>query len=335
MPTPTQAGTLTKFSIANNATTTRTITGVAAGASLVLFIGPDRFATGYTGELLTVTCPTAAFERVGHEASFSNNAGGNIRQECSIYLATNVAPGSHTVTIQAANIGGNTNPTVGSWLLSEFPGIVSVAPASALAAPAVAGRIPAGAPLITVGPTGNLSQAQAMIVAFFVARLNFYWNSADPGIPPTGHTLLAQDSDNTVSTPAIASWQDVNSTSPVSVSMAVVGSATSNGDGTRGVAVPLRLASGANYVEVLCTPDSEDGVVINGTTGWIANVAVGDPKDGYVVYSGIAAQATGNEIRVPGAGGTVAVGGTVNVQVVNAGLNYTSGWGVGTVRAGT
>lgn len=333
MPAPTQAGSLTKFSIGNNATTTRTITGVVAGASLVLFIGPERFATGYTGELLTVTCPTATFVRVGHEASFSNNAGGNIRQECSIYLATNVASGSHTITIQAANIGGNTNATAGPWVLSEFPGIVSVAPASATAATAVTARIADNIATISVGPTANLSQPQAMVLAWFVGRFNFLWNGTDPGSPPAGFTLIAQDVANSTAAPAIASWQDVNSTSPITVSMGVVGVTAQNGDGTRGVVVPLRLASGSNYVEILMTPDTEDGVSINSTTGWTVHIATGDPRNGYTVYQGIAAQATGNEIRVAGGGGTVGVGGTVNVQVVNSALGYTSGWGVGTVRA--
>jgi hypothetical protein len=332
MPTPTQAGTLTKFSIANNATTTRTITGVVAGASLVLWIGPERFATSYTGEVLTVTCPTATFVRIAHQASFSNDAGGNVRQECSIYLATNVASGSHTVTIQAANIGGNTNATEGPWVLSEFPGIVAVAPASATAAASLAARIANGVASITLGPSANLSQAQAMVLAWFVARRNFLWNGASPGVASSGFTLIAQDVANATASPAIASWQDVNSTSPVSVPMGVVGSAD-NGDGTRGVAAFLRLASGANYVEILVQPDTEDSVTVNATTGWTVHVAAGDPKDGFLVYSGIAAQATGNEIRVAGAGGTVAVGGTVNVQVVNSALGYTSGWGVGTVRA--
>jgi hypothetical protein len=332
MPTPTQAGTLTKFSIANNATTTRTITGVVAGAALVLFISPQRFATSYTSELLTVTCPTATFVRIGHEASFSNDSGGNFRQETSIWLATNVAAGAHTVTIQAANIGGNTNATEGPWVLSEFPGVVAVAPASATAATSVTGRIANGVASITLGPSANLSQAQAMVLAWFVGRRNFLWNGASPGVAPTGHTLIAQDTANATASPAIASWQDVNSTSAVSVPMTVVGS-VDNGDGTRGVAAFLRLASGANYVEIMLTPDTEDGVSINGTTGWTVHVTPNDPRDGYTVYQGIAAQATGNEIRLAGAGGSVAVGGAINVQVVNAGLGYTSGWGVGTVRA--
>lgn len=333
MPAPTQAGSLTKYTLANNATTTRNITVAAAGGALLLFLAPERFATGYTGELLTVTCPTVTLVRIAHEASVSNNAGGNIRQECSVYLATGIAAGTHTVTIQAANIGGNTNNTTGSWLLSEVPGIVAVAPASALAAAALSGRIADNVATITLGPSANLSQPQAMIVSWFAGRFNYLWNGTDPGSPPTGHTLIAQDVTNGSATPAIASWQDVNSTSPFSVAMGVVGSTALNGDGTRGVAVALRLASGSNYVECLLTPDTEDGVSINGTSGWQVNIATGDPKNGYTVYQGITAQATGNEIRVPGGGGAIGVGGTVNFQVINPALGYTSGWGVGTVKS--
>jgi len=332
MPTPTQAGTLNKHSLANNATTTKQLTGVVAGAALALWIGTQRFAELYTGELLTVTCGTATFVRVGHHVGVSNNAGGGFRQELSLYLATNVAVGTHTVTIQAASIGGNTELTQGAWVLTEYPGLSIAAPAAALAAAAVTARIADNIGSITVGPTAALSQAQSMILSGFAAQTNFAWNGTDPGTAPTGYTLLAAIADNTVPSTAIFAWQDVNSTAAVSATMGVFG-AVGNPDGTRGVLVAISLAGGTNYVEILVTPDTEDGVIVNATTGWIVHIVIGDSKDGYVVFSGIASQTTGNEIRVSGAAPGVAVAGTVNVQVVNAGVGYTSGWGVGTVRA--
>jgi hypothetical protein len=331
MPTPTQAGALTKFSIGNAATTTRTITDVAAGAALTLWIAPQRFASGFTDELLTVSCPTATFVRVGHHVGVSDNAGGGFRQELSLYLATAVAAGSHTVTITAASIGGNANDTRGSWLLSEWSGIAQEAPAAVLAAPAVSNRIATGIASITVGPSLVLSQSQCMVLSGFAAQTNFLWGGTDPGTPPVGYTLLAQTTDNATPTPILLGWRDTTAADAVSATTTVVGS-SANPDGTRGLLVPLRLSSGSDYVEILVTPDTEDGVTVDGTTGWTAHIATADPRNGFNVFTGLSARPSGNEIRVPNGAPGVANGGTVNAQVVNAALGYTSGWGLGTAR---
>jgi hypothetical protein len=195
----------------------------------------------------------------------------------------------------------------------------------------VTARVGFGVGSISVGPTANLSQAQSMVFAAFAAQTNFLWGGTDPGTPPSGFTVLGANATNTAPSPAIWAWQDVNSTAPISATMGIVGGA-GNPDGTRGIIVALKLASGSRYVEILMSPDTEDGVIINGTSGWIVHISPDDPADGYTVYSGISAQASGNEIRVPGAGAGLAVGATLNAQVVNAALGYTSGWGVGTVR---
>lgn len=327
MPTPLQT---TAVQNHNNggATDTVAMTGVVAGSTLIVVVPAYRYTT--TGALVSGVSSSngGALTLARGRQAASRSGAGSHRMGLHVYFLPNAAAGSHTITVTFTNATGN----YADWFVTEVPGLATTSPHdTAAAADAHADAVVSSVSVAT----GTLAQASSFVLVTAAGQGASTWNgSATAPMPaPTGFTALRGKAlpGAIDGMPFQSSYDDVESVAPVSALWTVPDDSIN--DGFLAVAVAFKLASGTNYVEILVTPDAEDGVTVNTTTGWIVHVAAGDPKDGYTVYSGIAAQATGNEIRVPGAAGAVAVGGTLNVQVVNAGLGYTSGWGVGTVRA--
>jgi hypothetical protein len=327
MPTPLQTTAVQNHDNAG-ATDTASVTGVVAGSTLIVVIGSYRYTT--TGALVSGVSSSngGALTLARERLRASDDGGGAHRLGLHVYFLPNAASGSHTITVTFTNGSGN----YADWFVTEVPGLAATSPHDSAAAADAAFAHGVSSVSVT---TGALAQASSFILAAACGQGAATWNGSTtaPMPAPSGFTALRGKvyGGSLDGVPFQASYDDVESVAPVTASWTVPNDSVA--DGFLAIAVAFNLASGTNYVEILCTPDTEDGVTINASTGWIVHVAAGDPKDGYTVYSGIAAQATGNEIRVPGASAGVAVSGTVNVQVVNAGLGYTSGWGVGTVRA--
>ena len=328
MPTPLQVTAVQNHSN-GGATDTVTMTGVLAGSTLIVVVPAFRNSTPNAALVSGVSSSnggalTLALSRLRN----SDNGGGQHRLGQHVFFLPNAAAGAHTLTVTFSNATANYS----DWFAFELSGI---SPASPHDATASASAAIAYGPSIASVTSNGLAQQQNFILAVAAGVGASSWNgstTAPMPAPSGGYASLrgkAYTSFNGV--PFQASWLDTASVAPVSASWTIPNDSID--DGTIAMLVVFKLSSGGNYIEILVTPDIEDGVTVNASTGWTVHVAAGDPKDGYMVYSGVTAQAAGNEIRVSGAAGAVAVGGTVNVQVVNASLGYTSGWGVGTVRA--
>jgi hypothetical protein len=329
MPAPTQTSAVVNVNNGGS-TSTVTMTGVVAGSTLMVVLPAFRFSTP-DGALVTGVSSSngGALTLARSRLRNSDNGGNQHRLGVHVFLLQNAAAGSHTLTVTFANATGN----YADWFSMEVPGLMTSGALDASAS--TDGAFVHGVSSVSV-ISGALAEALSMAVVVAAGQGASSWNGSTtaPFPAPSGGWIALRGKRYGASldgVPFQASYLDTSSVAALTASWTVPNDSVSDGFIT--AIVVLRLAAGGNYVEILLQPDTEDGVAINGTSGWIVHVAPADPKDGYVVYSGVAAQVTGNEIRVQGAGGTTAVGGTVNVQVINAALNYTSGWGVGTVRA--
>jgi hypothetical protein len=322
MPTPVVSAITSSATIGS----TSAISVTASEDDLIIAIIPCfRFGTG--GALVSGVASNVggALSLVASRLRASDDAGGANRLGLYAYMLPNAAAGSHTITTTFVN--GSVN--YASWCVIRIPGMATVSPDDIK----VTGEFVRNTLTLSIASGANLAQSSEVAFAVACGMGNNVWNgsTAPPLGAPSGWTGLAGSVNNSTGVPVHISYQETSSVAALSASWVVPDDSID--DGSIVMMLSFKTTSGTNYVEILMTPDTEDGVTVNATTGWIVHVSAADPKDGYTVYSGISAQATGNEIRLPGAAGSVAVGGTVNVQVINAGLGYTSGWGVGTVRA--
>jgi hypothetical protein len=180
--------------------------------------------------------------------------------------------------------------------------------------------------------SGALAQAQSWALVVAAGQGASTWNGSTtaPMPAPSGFTALRGKvySGSLNGAPFQASWQDTSSVAALTASWTVPND--SYADGFITMAVVYGLASGSNYIEILT-----GGTTINGTTGWTVQYSAADPKLGYTEVLNVAAQASGNELRVPAPAGTT-VGQSINAQAFQAspGTLSTTAWGVGTVRAG-
>lgn len=325
MPNPLQTSAVDPTSTGGS-TRTITLTGVTAGSTLVAWLPTYRYDPAASHITGVSSSNGGAFTLVRGRIVNSQNGSGTFRLGLACYLLTNVAAGSHTITASFANSSGNTV----SWFVSELPGVVPTSPVD------IATDVDYlyGSPSVSIGPTGNLSQAPEFAMVVFMGMGTDIWNGATSGDgnPPSGWTAWRAFYDNFSSVPPpgvpfAAYYQTAATTAPLAATVtAKTGSIT---DPWLVMLVTLKLAAGSYYVEVLLSPQA--GITVDGSTGWTVEYSAGDPRDGATIATNVTAQATGNELRVPAPTGTT-VGQLINVVAYNTALSHGAGTGVGTTR---
>jgi hypothetical protein len=327
MPAPTQTSAVVNV---NNggATSTVTLSGVVAGASIVVVVPAFRFSTPGAALVTGVSSSNGGALALSRSRLRNSDNGGNQhRLGLHVYTLLNAAAGSHTLTVTFANGSGN----YADWFAMEVPGLKTTGALDATASADNAFAHPVSSVSIT---SGGLAQAQSFVLAVACGVAASAWNGSTTAPYPApaggGWTALrgARVSGSLAGVPFQSAYLDTSSVAAVSATWTVPNDSTDDGYIT--MAVVFGLASGSSYIEILT-----GGTTINGTTGWTVQYSAADPKLGYAEIPNVAAQATGNELRVPAPAGTT-VGQSINVQAFQAspGTLSTTAWGVGTVRAG-
>jgi hypothetical protein len=319
MPTPVASAITSSATIGS----TSAISVTASEDDLILAIIPC-FRFGTTGALVSGVSSNVggALSLVASRLRASDDAGGGNRLGLYAYMLPDAAAGSHTITTTFVN--GSVN--YASWCVIRIPGMATVSPDDIK----VTGEFVRNTLTLTIASGANLAQAQEVVFAIACGMGNNVWNgsTAPPLGAPSGWTGLAGSVNNTTGVPVHISYQETSSVAALSASWVVPDDSID--DGSIVMMVSFKTTSGTNYIEILT-----GGTTINGTTGWTVQYSAADPKLGYTEVLNVAAQASGNELRVPAPAGTT-VGQSINVQAFQAspGTLSTTAWGVGTVRAG-
>lgn len=322
MPAPLQTSAVQNH---NNggATDTLSLTGVTAGSTIIVVLPAYRYDTP-SGALVSGVSSsnggslTLAKSRLRN----SDNGAAQHRLGLHVYFLLNAPAGSHTITATFVNATGN----YADWIAVEVPGLKATGALDVTATTDAAFAHGVSSVSVT---SGALAQAESFVLVAAAGQGASTWNgsSTAPMPAPTGFTALRGKpyGASLDGVPFQASYADVASIAPNIASWTVPND--SYADGFIAMAVVFREASGTNYVEILT-----GGANIDGTTGWTIYANVADwTATGTLKHENIAAQLTGDELRIPAPAGTT-VGQGVNVHGFNSTLSFASS--VGTVRAG-
>lgn len=301
-----------------------TVTVPVGGGSIIVRIGSYRPATA-SGELVNgVNATGLTFTEVVSDGATSSNSD---RTMGYMFIAHNVAAGSHTLTLDATY---EDDTTLFSWDADVWTGLNLTDAIDVFSSGLVSNNELATS--ISSGATAALAQATGVAIAMVAGPYVYAWNDVGgSGSPPSGWTLInGSTTQITSELPFQSCYKALASTDPVSATWTIP---TGSGRVNVALVAVFMDASGATNLVAECDVDDD--------------IALEAPTEIYVHRAGrpdqvLATRYTGAAITVVGSAGSYKIrvspapsGSVEDEEVTFSGFSatYDMGYYTGTVVA--